>query len=271
MEVLKKEDPTFKCKVDPETSQTIISGMGELHLEVLQHKILRDMKINVRVGKPRVAYKETISKAAVGEAKFIKQTGGRGQYGHVILNIEPVVDQDGNYAAKLEFENKANNNDVPKEYVDDIRQGAMDTLSSGALGGYPVCGVKVTLTGGSFHAVDSSPVAFEQAASMAVSQALEKAGCVLLEPVMRIQAAVPEANFGSVQAGLSGKRAVITGSDVHGNMRVIYASVPLAEMFGYSSEIRSLTAGRGSFSMEPQKYQKVPDQLAEKILSLFYI
>jgi len=263
---LRKEDPTFKCKYDTETGQTIISGMGELHLEILQNKLIRDLGVKVRVGKPRVAYKEAIVNAAEGEGKFIRQTGGRGQYGHVVIRIEPLFAEDGHYAKENEFENAIIGGTVPKEYIPAIENGVMEGLSSGSLAGYPVVGVKVTLLDGSFHTVDSSELAFEQAAIIALRDLLPKAKPVLLEPVMRVQVIVPEQYFGAVQGNLVSKRGEITNSHVHGGVRVIDAKVPLGEMFGYSSQIRSATAGRGTFTMEPLNYERVPEQVSEKIL-----
>ncbi|MHC4124909.1 MAG: elongation factor G [Planctomycetota bacterium] len=264
--VLRREDPTFGCKVDSDTGQTIISGMGELHLEVLEHKLTRQMGLDVRVGKPRVAYKEAISGFAEAEGKFIRQTGGHGQYGHVVLTVEPVMIEDGHWSRENQFSKKIVGGTIPREYIPAIEHSCMDALGSGALEGYPVVGVKVTLIDGSFHAVDSSELAFEQASSIAVANALEKASPVLLEPIMRVQAVVPEVNFGAVQGSLLGKRGLITDCRVHGGMRIIDAKVPLAEMFGYSSEIRSMTAGRGSFTMEPLSYEKVPEQVARQIM-----
>ncbi|UCF42704.1 MAG: elongation factor G [Planctomycetota bacterium] len=263
---LRREDPTFECKVDSETGQTIISGMGELHLEILEHKLTREKGLNVRVGKPRVAYKEAISKLSRAEGRFVRQTGGHGQYGHVVLTVEPLFTEDGHWSRDIEFESKVGSDKVPKEYIPAVERGAKDALNSGVLAGYPVVGVKVTLIDGSFHSVDSSDLAFEQATAIAVEKAGKKAGPVLLEPVMRLQTIVPEANFGAVQGGLLGKRGLITDCRVHGNMRVIDVRVPLAEMFGYSSEIRSATAGRGTFTMEPLSYEKVPEQVAKEII-----
>ena len=263
---LKREDPTFECKVDSETGQTIISGMGELHLEVLEHKLVKEKGVNVRVGKPRVAYKEAITQAAQAEGRFVRQTGGHGQYGHVNLRIEPVLSEDGHWSREIEFESKAPGDAVPREYVPDVERGTRDALGSGVLAGYPVVGVKVTLIDGSYHSVDSSALAFEQAASIAIEKALNTAGAGLLEPVMRLQAIVPQASFGAVQGSLLAKRGIISGCRIHGNMQVIDARVPLVEMFGYSSEIRSVTGGRGSFTMEPLTYEKVPDQIAEQII-----
>jgi elongation factor G len=266
--VLEREDPTFKWKLDKETGQTIISGMGELHLEILVHKLKRERGVDVRVGKPRVAYKEAITKSAEAEGKFVRQTGGRGQFGHVVLTIEPLMMEDGHWSREIEFASKVVSGNVPKEYVPSVERGVRDALCSGVLAGYPVVGAKVTLVDGSYHPVDSSDIAFEQAASIATVKALEKAGVVLLEPVMRLQVVAPESYFGVVQGNLLSKRGVITDTRVHGGMRVIDAKVPLVEMFGYSSSIRSATAGRGTFTMEPLSYEKVPEQIAKKILFL---
>ena len=263
---LKREDPTFECKTDPETGQTIISGMGELHLEVLQHKLIRDRGVNVRVGKPRVAYKEAITTEAQAEGKFIRQTGGHGQYGHVVLKVEPLFTEDGHWSRDFEFINEAPGNAVPREYIPDVKSGCEDALSCGVLSGYPIVGIKVTLIDGSFHSVDSSGLAFEQAAAIAVEKAVKEAKPVLLEPVMRLQVVVPQANFGAVQGNLLAKRGLITDCHIHGNMQVIDAKAPLVEMFGYSSEIRSVTAGRGTFTMEPLSYEKIPEQIAKQII-----
>ncbi len=266
LEVLRREDPTFVCKVDSETGQTIISGMGELHLEVLQHNLVREKGVNVRVGKPRVAYKEAITKKTEAEGKFVRQTGGHGQYGHVVLEVEPLKSEDGHWKRENEFINKIIGGNVPREYIPAVKNGVHNALTSGVLAGYPVVGIKVTLIDGSSHQVDSSEIAFEQAAAIAVEEALKKADSVLLEPVMRIQLVVPELNFGAVQGNLLGKRGLITDTRIHGSMRIIDAKVPLIEMFGYSSEIRSATAGRGTFTMEPLSYEKMPEQISAKIL-----
>jgi elongation factor G len=263
---LKREDPTFECKKDGETGQTIISGMGELHLEVLQHKLVREKGVNIRVGKPRVAYKEAITKPAQAEGKFIRQTGGHGQYGHVVLQVEPLLTEDGHWSREIEFQSNVSADAVPREFIPNVERGGRDALSSGVLTGYPIVGVKVTLIDGSFHSVDSSGLAFEQAAAIAVAKAVKEAEPVLLEPVMRLQVVVPQANFGAVQGNLLGKRGFITNCRVHGNMQVINAKAPLVELFGYSSEIRSVTAGRGTFTMEPLSYEKVPEQIAKHII-----
>lgn len=264
---LRREDPTFVTKFDPETGQTIISGMGELHLEILQHRITREMKVDVRVGTPKVAYKECITKTIQQEGKFVRQTGGRGQYGHVIIEMEPILEEDGNVSNNIEFESKVVGGTVPREYWKPIEKGCREALTCGALAGYPVVGVKITLLDGSFHPVDSSELAFEQAGVLAVKEALQKAGSKLLEPVMKLQVVVPEANFGPVQSNLISKRGLVTDTAVSGQMRVLDAKAPLSELFGYTSELRGATQGRGSFSMEPLNYEKVPDQIAAKILA----
>ncbi|MBN1123760.1 MAG: elongation factor G [Sedimentisphaerales bacterium] len=270
LEKLRREDPTFSCKYDEETGQTLISGMGELHLEILQHKLTRDMGVDIRVGRPRVAYKEAISSTGRGEGKFIKQTGGRGQYGHVILSVEPIFDEKGHYARENEFANALVGGSIPRDYIPAVEHGSMSGLTSGALWGYPVVGVRVTLLDGSYHSVDSSEMAFEQAASLAIREAIKEARPILLEPIMRVEAVVPEACYGPVQGQLIAKRGIITDTRLHAAMRVIDAQVPLVEMFGYAGEVRSATAGRGSFSMEPFCYEKVPEQISEKILANYY-
>jgi len=266
LQALRKEDPTFAFRTDTETGETVVSGMGELHLEVLQHKLVKEKKVNVRVGRPRVAYREAITKPAEAEGKFVHQTGGRGQYGHVVLMVEPLLTENGRWQANFSFINTVGSDVVPRAYISAVERGARDASGNGVLGGYPVVGIKVTLIGGSFHSVDSSELAFEQAATIAMEKAIKQAEPVLLEPVMRLQVVVPEANFGAIQANLLAKRGEITDCRAHGNMRIIDAKVPLEEMFGYSSDIRSLTAGRGTFTMEPLTYEKVPEQIAKQIL-----
>jgi elongation factor G len=212
------------------------------------------------------AYKEAVTKLSQAEGKFVRQTGGHGQYGHVVLTVEPLLIEDGHWRGDIEFESRVASDVVPKEYIGAVERGVRDALGSGVLAGFAVVGVKVTLIDGSFHSVDSSDLAFEQAAAVAIEKAGREAEPVLLEPIMQLQVVVPEASFGAVQGDLLAKRGLITNCRVHGNMRVIDAKVPLAEMFGYSSEIRSATAGRGTFTMEPLSYEKVPDQIARKII-----
>ena len=266
LDFLRREDPTFDYKTDKDTGQTVISGMGELHLEILQHKLVREKRVDVRIGKPRVAYKEAITKNALSEGKFVHQTGGHGQYGHVVLEVEPLLGEDGHWLSTIRFEANVPPDKVPKEYVAAVGRGVTEGTGSGVLAGYPVVGLKATLIDGSFHSVDSSDLAFEQAGSIALEKALKEAGSVLLEPVMRVQAIVPESAFGLVQADLLARRGLITNCRVHGNMRVLDARVPLVELFGYSSDIRSLTAGRGNFTMEPLSYERVPEQIAKQVI-----
>ena len=267
--VLRREDPTFGCKYDPETGQTIISGMGELHLEVIQHKLIRTMKVDVRIGKPKVAYKEAITGKAEAHGKFVRQTGGRGQFGDVWITVEPLYNEDGSYSKEIEFESKIIGGSVPREYWSAVEHGSKEALTSGVLAGYPMVGVKICMTDGSYHPVDSSELAFEQAGAIGAVEAVKKATPILLEPIMKLQVVVPDSNFGTVQGSIISKRGMITDSRMHGAMRILEAKVPLAEMFGYSSEIRSLTAGRGTFSMEPSSYERVPANIAEKILETF--
>ena len=266
MEMLRREDPTFSYRIDPDTGQTVISGMGELHLEILQHKLVKERRVDVRVGKPRVAYKETITRTARAEGKFVHQSGGRGQYGHVILEVEPLMTADGHWESRIGFAADVPSDKIPREYIGSVERGVRESAGNGVLAGYTVIGVKATVVDGSHHSVDSSELAFEQAAAFAFERALKEAGPVLLEPVMRVQAVVPDSYLGAVQADLLSKRGLITDCRVHGNARVVDAKVPLVELFGYSSDIRSLTAGRGSFTMEPLTYERVPDQVAQGIL-----
>jgi len=267
LESLRREDPTFSYKIDPDTGQTVISGMGELHLEILQHKLVKEKKVDVRVGKPRVAYKETITRAARAEGKFVHQSGGRGQYGHVVLEVEPLITEDGHWDPKNGFSAQVSPDKIPHEYIAAVERGVREAAGNGPLAGYTVIGVKATVVDGSYHSVDSSDLAFEQAASFAFEKALKEAGPALLEPVMKVQISVPDAYFGAVQSDILSKRGLITDCRVHGSVRVVDANVPLVELFGYSSDIRSLTAGRGSFTMEPLSYERVPDQVAKGILS----
>ncbi len=267
LESLRREDPTFSYKIDSDTGQTVISGMGELHLEILQHKLVKEKRVDVRVGKPRVAYKETITRAARAEGKFVHQSGGRGQYGHVVLEVEPLRTADGHWESRIAFAADVSSDKIPREYIGSVERGVREAAGNGVLAGYMVIGVKATVVDGSYHSVDSSDLAFEQAASFAFEKALKEAGPVLLEPVMRVQAVVPDSYLGAVQADLLSKRGLITDCRVHGSTRVVDAKVPLVELFGYSSDIRSVTAGRGSFTMEPLMYERVPDQVAQGILS----
>ncbi len=258
---LTTEDPSFKLNVDHETGQTIISGMGELHLEIIVDRLKREHGVETNVGKPMVAYKETITAPAKAEGKYIKQTGGRGQYGHVYLSLKPVtLDND------VKFVNKIIGGSIPKEYIPAVEKGVMETSDSGILGGYPVVGIEVTLYDGSYHDVDSSELAFKIAASMAFKDAMRNARPVLLEPIMKVEVIVSEEYMGEIIGDLSSRRGKIIGMEVKGNMHVIKAEIPLAEMFGYATTLRSATQGRGIFTMEFLQYDHVPAGIAETVL-----
>ena len=260
---LAKEDPTFEWHTDAETSQVIISGMGELHLEVLEHRLLREFKLQVNVGKPRVAYKETIRKPAEAEGRFIRQTGGRGQYGVVRILVEPHKDPHH----PVVFESKIRQGTIPKEYIPAVEEGVRSTAMGGVVSGYPLINIKVTLLDGAYHQVDSSEIAFNAAGSLALRQAVEEAGINLLEPIMRLEVVVPENYLGDCLGDLGSRRAEIRGTEVRGKVRVLRAFVPLAEMFGYATVLRSLTQGRGSFTLEPFGYVSVPQHIFEAILA----
>lgn len=247
------EDPTFKYKFDEETEQTIISGMGELHLEIIVDRLLREFNISVNVGKPEVAYKETILKSAVGVGKHIKQSGGKGQYGHVVIEIMPYKE------GKFKFEDKIRQGVIPKDYIPAVEEGLKYALESGVLGGYEVINVQVNLIDGSFHPVDSSELAFRIAASKAFQDAMSKASPILLEPIMRVSIIVPENYLGDVMALINSRRGKIIKFESVGTTQVIYSSIPLKSMFGFATELRSITQGRGSYTMEFEKYEEVTD------------
>ena len=258
---LAEEDPTFTVRSDEETNQTIISGMGELHLDVLVDRMRREFNVQANVGKPQVAYRETVKKSADAESKYIRQTGGRGQYGHVIITLEPLPPAKG-----FEFVNKIVGGVIPREYIPAVEKGIREALTSGVLAGYPVVDVRVTLTDGSFHEVDSSEMAFKIAGSMAFKDACKKANPVILEPIMKTEVMVPEEYMGDVIGDLNSRRGKIMSMEPVNKIEHIKANVPLSEMFGYSTTLRSLTQGRGNYSMEPSHYEEVPKQIADKIL-----
>lgn len=259
---LAEEDPTFKVYVDHETGQTIISGMGELHLEVITDRLLREFKVDANIGKPQVAYKETIRQAREAEGKYIRQSGGRGQYGHVVLRLEPKESGTG-----YEFVDKIVGGKIPKEFITAVNKGAKDAMENGILAGYPMVDIRAVLIDGSFHEVDSSDLAFKIAASMALKDAVGKASPALLEPVMKVEAIVPEEYMGDVMSDLSSRRGRIEGIEARAGSQVIRALVPLAQMFGYATVLRSMTQGRGSYSMEFSKYEEVPSEIAKEIIS----
>jgi elongation factor G len=259
---LATEDPTFKTHTDEETGQTIISGMGELHLEIILDRLYREFKVEANHGKPQVAYKETITAASHAQGRYIKQTGGRGQYGHVIIEMEP-----GETSSGIQFVNKVVGGDVPKEYIPAVRAGVEEALESGVIAGFPVVDVRVTLTGGSYHEVDSSEPAFKMAGSMAVRNAVERGSPTLKEPIMSVEVVVPEDFVGDVISDINGRRGAIEHMETGpGGTQELLAKVPLAEMFGYATALRSMTQGRGSYSMEPSHYEQVPDPLAEQLV-----
>jgi len=268
LNTLKREDPTFRAHYQEDTGQTIISGMGELHLEILQHKLIRDMKVNVRVGRPRVAYKETISQPAQGVGKFIKQTGGHGQYGHVVIEVEPYHPEP--LQDNLIFEDKITGGVIPKEYVTSVISGIRQAAATGVLAGFPMIDIKVRIIDGSYHPVDSSDLAFQQAGGLAFIDAVQNAHAVLLEPIMKLEVLTPDQYYGAVQGDLTRKRAEIYQTGQRGSIRIIHAHVPLAEMFGYASDLRSITQGRGSYTMETETYTRVPEQISQKVLETVY-
>ena len=256
------EDPSFKVKTDLETGQTIISGMGELHLEIIVDRLTREFKVDANVGKPQVAYKETINKKVESEGKFIRQSGGRGQYGHVWLEIEPL-----GKGAGYEFENKIKGGVIPGEYIPAINKGVQEALTMGVLAGYPVVDVKVAVFDGSFHDVDSSEMAFKIAASMAFKDGAKKAAPALLEPIMKVEVLVPEEFMGDVIGDLNSRRGKILNLEARAGIQVINAEVPLAQMFGYSTDLRSKTQGRANYTMEFLKYEQVPKVISEEIIA----
>jgi len=262
LQKLAEEDPTFRTYTDEETGQTIISGMGELHLEIIVDRLIREFKVGANVGKPQVAYKETITKTVQAEGRFIRQTGGRGQYGHVWLELAPREPGSG-----FEFVNKVVGGVVPKEYIPAVEAGVKEAALNGVLAGYPVIDVSVTVYDGSYHDVDSSEMAFRIAGSMAFKAGLQKADPILLEPVMKVEVTVPEEYMGDVMGDLNSRRGRIEGMEAANRVQVIRAKVPLAEMFGYATDLRSRTQGRGVFSMEFSHYEPVPKSIAEQIIN----
>jgi len=258
---LAEEDPSFRMRYDQETGQTIISGMGELHLDVIVDRMKREFRVEANVGRPEVAYKEAVKSPARAEGRFVRQTGGRGQFGVARVEVEPLQRGEG-----FEFVDKVVGGEVPREFIPAIEQGVKAALESGVLAGYPVIDIRVTLLGGDYHEVDSSEMAFKTAGSMAFQAAMERANPVLMEPVMKLEISTPEDFYGDVLGDLSARRGQITEYDQRGNLKVIRALVPLAETFGYATDLRSLTQGRASYSMEFDHYEEVPRGVAEKVL-----
>jgi elongation factor G len=258
---LAKEDPSFRVHTDEESGQTIISGMGELHLDIIVDRMRREFRVEANVGKPQVAYRETIRRAVEQEARFVRQSGGRGQYGHVYLRIEPKEQGSG-----YEFENAIVGGVVPKEYIPAVDNGVQEQLENGVIAGFPVVDCKVTLYDGSYHDVDSSEVAFKIAGSMAFKDGALKADPVLLEPIMKVEVVTPEDYMGDVMGDLNRRRGLPQGMDDSPSGKVIRAEVPLAEMFGYATDLRSMSQGRAVYSMEFDKYSEVPQNVADTVM-----
>jgi elongation factor G len=263
LQKLSEEDPTFHVRTDHETGQTIISGMGELHLEILVDRMRREFKVEANVGRPQVAYRETIRERAENvEAKFVRQSGGRGQYGHVVIHMEPTEPGHG-----FVFEDKIVGGNIPREFIGPVEQGIKEALENGVMAGYPVVDVRVELVDGSSHDVDSSEMAFKIAGSMAFKEAAKRAKPVILEPVMDVEVVTPSAYMGDVIGDLNSRRGKVGGMVQRGEAQVIGASVPLAEMFGYSTNLRSMSQGRAAYSMQFSHYARVPRSKAEEIIS----
>jgi len=260
LQKLSEEDPTFRAYTDDQTGQTIIAGMGELHLEIIVDRMMREFRVEATVGAPQVAYKETIRKKVKAEGRYVRQTGGRGQFGHCIIEIEPTEPGTG-YA----FESKVVGGVIPREYIAPIDDGIREASRNGPLAGYEVVDFKVTVLDGSTHEVDSSELAFKIAGSMAFKDAVSKAGAVLLEPMMAVEVIVPDDYMGDVMGNLSGRRGHIEGMDTRAGAQVVRAAVPLSEMFGYATDLRSRTQGRGVFTMQFSHYAEVPKGIAEKL------
>jgi len=264
LQKLAQEDPSFRVRTDEETAQTIIAGMGELHLEIIVDRLLREFKVEANVGKPEVAFRETIRRKAESESKYIKQTGGRGQYGHVVMTVEPSESGKG-----LEFVNKVVGGAIPREYIPAIEKGIRERMENGVVAGYPLRDIKVTVIDGSYHEVDSNEMAFKIAASMGFSDACKKADAVLLEPIMKVEVLVPQEFMGDVIGNLNGRRGKVQGMKVRAGAQAIEASVPLMEMFGYATDLRSRTQGRATYSMEFDRYEQVPKQISEAIIAKY--
>ena len=258
---LTDEDPTFRIKTNEETNQSIIAGMGELHLEIIVDRLKREFKVETNVGRPQVAYKETIKKIAEAEGKYLRQSGGRGQYGHVWIKLEPLERGKG-----FEFADEIKGGIIPAEYIPAIKKGIKEAMDRGVLAGYPLVDAKATLYDGSYHEVDSSEAAFKMAGSFALQEAAHKADLILLEPIMKLEVVIPSEFLGDVTGNLNSKRARIEKIDDRPNAKVIDAKVPLSEMFGYATGLRSMTQGRGNFTMEFSHYEETPKNVAQAII-----
>ena len=258
---LAEEDPTFKTYTDQETAQTIIAGMGELHLEIIVDRLLREFKVEANVGAPQVAFKETIRKAIEAEGKYIKQSGGHGQYGHCWIKFEPLQPGEG-----YKFVNKIVGGTIPKEYIPAIDNGIQEAKNNGVLAGYETVDFQATVYDGSYHDVDSSEMAFKVAASLAFKEGMKKADPVILEPIMKVEIEMPDEYLGDVLGNVNRRRGMVAGTETRNGQQVIDATIPLSEMFGYATDLRGLTQGRGSFNMEFSHYSEVPKNIAEKVI-----
>jgi elongation factor G len=259
---LADEDPTFRVRFDNDTGQTIISGMGELHLEIIVDRMLREFNVQANVGRPQVAYRETIRQAAKGVGRYVRQTGGRGQYGHAEIEIEPVERGQG-----VEFVDEITGGAIPREYIKPVEMGIREAADGGVLAGYPLIDFRATLVDGSYHEVDSSEMSFKIAGSLAFKDAAGRAKPVLLEPMMKVEVVTPESYMGDVIGDLNARRGRIEGMEPQGNLRSVRATVPLAEMFGYATTLRSVSQGRATYTMEPSHYEEVPNSIAEKVMA----
>jgi elongation factor G len=259
---LAQEDPSFQVKTDQESGQTIISGMGELHLDIIVDRLRREFKVEAKVGKPQVAYRETIRKTVEVEGKFVRQSGGKGQYGHVWLRLEPLA---ADSEQTFEFVDAITGGVVPREYIPAVGKGAQEAMANGVLAGYPLIGIKATLFDGSFHEVDSSEMAFKIAGSMALREGAREAEPTLLEPIMKVEVVTPEDYMGDVVGDLNRRRGLVQGMEDGYGSKIVQAEVPMAEMFGYSTDLRSATQGRAQYTMEFARYAEVPDSLLEAI------
>ena len=260
---LAQEDPSFRVETNDETGQMIISGMGELHLEVLIERMKREFGVEANIGKPQVAYRETITDVAEEETKFIRQTGGKGQYGHVCIRIEPLKNDQGDY--DFEFSDEVTGGDIPKEFIPSVEKGVREQMQNGTIAGYPLIGLRATLLGGSYHDVDSSDMAFKIAASMALRQAVLEAKPAVLEPIMMVEIVTPDEHMGDVVGDINRRRGVVSGMDENPAGKIVKAAVPLSEMFGYSTDLRSKTQGRATYTMEFSKYEEIPENLTDQI------
>ncbi len=265
---LAAEDPSFRVKTDEESGQTIISGMGELHLDIIVDRMRREFKVEANVGNPQVAYRETIRGTVEQSSKFVRQSGGRGQYGHVVVKFEPleISTNDAGEEKIFEFVDEIVGGVIPKEFIGPVAKGIEEQMTNGVLAGYPMIGVKATLFDGSYHDVDSSEMAFKIAGSMALKEGAKKANACILEPIMKVEVVTPEDYLGDVMGDLNRRRGIIEGMDENPSGRVVSALVPLAEMFGYATNVRSMSQGRASFSMEFKKYAEVPNNIADEII-----